>query len=138
MAATWTVTGSGAVVLSPKKSKYPVRLTSATMGRGPNSRSRCLRRPSPAGRHQIFPYRSPYNSAQYQTPFPFAEWAGAGATVPLSGFGNMLFQGVKKAVDTDGFLGLFKGGLSETAVGISGALVMGYLAALVFRSKMKM
>ena len=56
---------------------------------------------------------------------PFAEWAGAGATVPLSGFGNMLFQGVKKAVDTDGFLGLFKGGLSETAVGISGALVIG-------------
>ena len=69
---------------------------------------------------------------------PFAEWAGAGATVPLSGFGNMLFQGVKKAVDTDGFLGLFKGGLSETAVGISGALVMGYIASLIFKSKMKM
>ncbi len=69
---------------------------------------------------------------------PFAEWAGAGATVPLSGFGNMLFQGVKKAVDTDGFLGLFKGGLSETAVGISGALVIGYIASLVFKSKMKM
>ena len=69
---------------------------------------------------------------------PFAEWAGAGATVPLSGFGNMLFQGVKKAVDTDGFLGLFKGGLSETAVGISGALVLGYIASLVFKSKMKM
>ena len=68
---------------------------------------------------------------------PFADWAGAGATVPLSGFGNMLFQGVKKAVDTDGFLGLFKGGLSETAVGISGALIMGYLAAIVFKSKMK-
>ena len=69
---------------------------------------------------------------------PFAEWAGAGATVPLSGFGNTLFQGVKKAVDADGFLGLFKGGLSETAVGISGALIMGWLAALVCRSKMKM
>ena len=53
---------------------------------------------------------------------PFAEWAGAGATVPLSGFGNMLFQGVKKAVDT----------------GISGALVIGYIASLVFKSKMKM
>ena len=69
---------------------------------------------------------------------PFAEWAGAGATVPLAGFGNMLFQGVKKAIDQDGFLGLFKGGLSETAVGISGALLMGYLAALVFKSKPKL
>ena len=68
---------------------------------------------------------------------PFAEWAGAGATVPLAGFGNMLFQGVKKAIDQDGFLGLFKGGLSETAVGISGELLMGYLAALVFKSKTK-
>ena len=68
---------------------------------------------------------------------PFAEWAGAGATVPLCGFGNMLFKGVKEAVDSDGFLGLFKGGLSETAVGISGALILGYLSALVFKSKMK-
>lgn len=68
---------------------------------------------------------------------PFSEWAGAGATVPLCGFGNMLFQGVKKAVDEDGFLGIFKGGFSETAVGICGALVLGYLASLVFKSKMK-
>lgn len=68
---------------------------------------------------------------------PFAEWAGAGATVPLCGFGSMLYKGVKEAVDSDGFLGLFKGGLSETAVGISGALILGYLSALVFKSKMK-
>lgn len=67
----------------------------------------------------------------------FAEWAGAGATVPLAGFGNMLFQGVKKAVDTDGFIGVFRGGLSETAVGISGALIFGYVAAILFSPKMK-
>ena len=41
---------------------------------------------------------------------PFAKWAGAGATVPLLGFGNVLYQGVKKAVDAEGFIGLFKGG----------------------------
>ena len=69
---------------------------------------------------------------------PFSEWAGAGATVPLAGFGNMLFSGVKEAVDKDGFLGLFKGGLSETAIGISGALLLGYLGALVFKSKPKL
>ena len=41
---------------------------------------------------------------------PFAEWAGAGASVPLLGFGNVLMKGVKEAVDAEGFLGLFKGG----------------------------
>ena len=69
---------------------------------------------------------------------PFSEWAGAGATVPLAGCGNMLFSRVKEAVDKDGFLGLFKGGLSETAIGISGALLLGYLGALVFKSKPKL
>lgn len=68
---------------------------------------------------------------------PFADWAGAGATVPLSGFGNTLFQAVKKAVDKEGFIGLFKGGLEGAAVGISGALIFGYLAAIVFKSQMK-
>lgn len=67
----------------------------------------------------------------------FAEWAGAGGTVPLAGFGNMLFQGVKKAVDEEGFLGLFRGGLSETSLGIAGALIFGYLAAVLFAPKLK-
>ncbi len=68
---------------------------------------------------------------------PFAEWAGSGATVPLLGFGNLLWKGVKEAVDTEGFLGLFQGGLKASAVGISGALIMGYLASLLFNPKMK-
>lgn len=68
---------------------------------------------------------------------PFAEWAGAGATVPLIGFGNVLFEGIKKAVDQDGFIGLFKGGFTSSAVGISAALIFGYLASLIFNPKMK-
>lgn len=68
---------------------------------------------------------------------PLKEWAGAGASVPLTGFGHTLFEGVKKAVDENGFLGIFKGGFTASAVGISGALVFGYLASLVFKSKMK-
>lgn len=68
---------------------------------------------------------------------PFAEWAGAGATVPLSGFGNTLFKGIKKAVDEEGFIGLFKGGFTSAAVGVCAALVFSYLASLVFKPKMK-
>lgn len=68
---------------------------------------------------------------------PFAEWAGAGATVPLLGFGNTLWKGVKQGLETDGWLGLFKGGLTASAVGISGALIFGYLASLIFKPKMK-
>ncbi|MCI5937930.1 MAG: SpoVA/SpoVAEb family sporulation membrane protein [Eubacterium sp.] len=68
---------------------------------------------------------------------PFAEWGKAGATVPLIGFGHLLFKGVKEAVDAKGFVGTFYGGLESAAVGISGALIMGYLASLVFKSKMK-
>ena len=68
---------------------------------------------------------------------PFAEWAGAGANVPLLGFGNVLWTGVKEAVDKDGFLGIFKGGFTASAVGISAALVLSYLASLVCDSKMK-
>ena len=60
---------------------------------------------------------------------PFAEWAGAGATVPLLGFGNTLWKGVVKAMAEDGVLGIFKGGFTASAVGISGALVFGYLGA---------
>jgi len=68
---------------------------------------------------------------------PFKEYAGAGATVPLLGFGNVLFEGVKEAVDEEGALGLFSGGFKAGAVGTSAALIFGYLASLVFKPKMK-
>lgn len=68
---------------------------------------------------------------------PFAEWAGAGATVPLLGFGNTLFQGMKEAVDESGFIGIFQGGFTAGAVGISSALVFSYLASLIFKPKPK-
>lgn len=68
---------------------------------------------------------------------PFADWAGAGATVPLLGFGNTLFKGVKEAVGKDGLLGVFKGGFTAGAAGICGALVFGYLVSLVSKPKMK-
>lgn len=64
-------------------------------------------------------------------------FAGAGASVPLLGFGNTLFKGVKKAVLEHGFLGLFMGGFTVSAVGISAALIFGYIASLIFRPKMK-
>ena len=67
----------------------------------------------------------------------FLEWARAGAGVPLLGFGNTLWKGVKEAVDSEGFLGIFKGGLTASSAGICGALVFGYLASLIFRPKMK-
>ena len=68
---------------------------------------------------------------------PFVEFAGAGASVPLLGFGNVLMKGVKEAVDQEGFLGLFLGGFKAGAVGCSAALIFGYLASLVFNPKMK-
>lgn len=68
---------------------------------------------------------------------PFTKFAGAGATVPLIGFGNALFTGVKEAVDQDGFIGIFMGGFTAGAVGCSGALIIGYLASLIFNPKMK-
>lgn len=68
---------------------------------------------------------------------PFSEWAGAGATVPLLGFGNTLFQGMKEAIDQEGMIGLFKGGFTSCAVGVSAALIFGYLASLIFKPKMK-
>jgi len=68
---------------------------------------------------------------------PFAKWAGAGANVPLTGFGNLLFKGVKDAVDEDGFIGIFKGGFTASAVGISAALIFSYIASWFFNSKMK-
>ena len=68
---------------------------------------------------------------------PWKEFAGAGATVPLLGFGHNLFEGVKKAVTEDGFLGIFKGGFTASAVGICAALVFGYVASLIFQPKIK-
>ena len=68
---------------------------------------------------------------------PFAEFAGAGASVPLTGFGNTLAQGVKEAVDESGFLGIFTGGLKATAGGITAAILAGLLAAVLFRAKDK-
>ncbi len=68
---------------------------------------------------------------------PFLDWAGAGAAIPLLGFGNTLWKGVKEAVDESGFLGLFKGGFKASAAGISGALIFGYLASFIFKPKMK-
>ena len=68
---------------------------------------------------------------------PFAEFAGAGATVPLTGFGNLLAKGVKDAVDEKGFLGIFTGGLKVTAGGITAAIFAGLLAGFLFRPKDK-
>ena len=68
---------------------------------------------------------------------PFIEFAGAGASVPLLGFGNTLFKGVKEAVDEYGFLGIFLGGLKASAAGISAALIFAYLASIIFQPKMK-
>lgn len=68
---------------------------------------------------------------------PFQEFAGAGASVPLLGFGNVLWQGMKKAIEAEGFIGLFMGGFTSSAVGISAALIFGYLASLIFKPKMK-
>lgn len=63
--------------------------------------------------------------------------AGAGATVPLTGFGYSLARGVKEAVDKNGFIGIFTGGLTATSAGITAALVSGLLMALIFESKEK-
>lgn len=68
---------------------------------------------------------------------PFSEWAGAGANVPLMGFGNLLWTGMKEAIDKEGFIGIFKGGFTACAVGVSAALVFSYIASLIFDSKMK-
>ena len=76
---------------------------------------------------------------------PFQKFAGAGASVPLLGFGNVLWNGVteatksqiKEAVEKNGFLGIFMGGFKASAVGISAALIFGYLASHIFEPKMK-
>ncbi len=68
---------------------------------------------------------------------PLVEFAGAGATVPLTGFGNTLAKGVKEAVKEDGFIGIFTGGLKAAAGGITAAIFAGLLASLVFKAKDK-
>ena len=68
---------------------------------------------------------------------PIQEYAGAGITVPLVGFGNVLWKGVKEAVDQYGFIGTFMGGLKAGAVGTSAALIFGYIASWIFEPKMK-
>ena len=67
----------------------------------------------------------------------FAKWAGAGATVPLLGFGNVLAQGVKKAVAESGLLGAFTGGFTSAAGGICAAVFFGFLVALVCKPRDK-
>ena len=64
---------------------------------------------------------------------PFLKWAGAGAGVPLLGFGNTLWKGVAKAIGEEGCIGIFKGGLTAASAGIAAALVFGYLGALIFK-----
>ena len=68
---------------------------------------------------------------------PLVDCAGAGASVPLLGFGNVLWEGMKKAIDENGFIGLFMGGFTACAVGVSAALIFSYLASLIFKPKMK-
>ena len=65
---------------------------------------------------------------------PLVEWGGAGATVPLTGFGHTLAKGVKKAVAQKGWLGIFTGGLSAAAGGITAAVVFAVLMALIFKA----
>ncbi|SFP60998.1 stage V sporulation protein AE [Oscillibacter sp. PC13] len=65
---------------------------------------------------------------------PIADWGGAGATVPLTGFGHALAKGVKKAVAEQGWLGIFTGGLTATAGGIAAAVVFGVIMAAIFKA----
>ena len=68
---------------------------------------------------------------------PIQDYAGAGISVPLLGFGKILMEGVMEGVDKEGFLGLFSGGLKAGAIGTAAALIFSYLASLVFDTKMK-
>ena len=65
------------------------------------------------------------------------DFAGAGATVPLTGFGYTLFEGVKKAIENDGFMGIFTGGLSSTAGGITAAVVFALFCSIISKPKYK-
>ncbi len=68
---------------------------------------------------------------------PLLEFTKAGASVPLSGFGNLLATGVREAVDENGFLGIFTGGLKSTAGGITVAIAAGLVCAIIFKARDK-
>lgn len=68
---------------------------------------------------------------------PLVEWAGAGASVPLTGFGNTLARGIKKAVSEKGILGAFTGGFTAASAGICAAVFFGYLVSIIFKAKEK-
>ena len=68
---------------------------------------------------------------------PIVDFAGAGATIPLTGFGFAISKGIREAVDQQGLLGSLTGALKATAGGISAALIFGYLACLIFKGKSK-
>lgn len=68
---------------------------------------------------------------------PLVEFAGAGATVPLTGFGHNMAKGVRAAVESDGFLGIFSGGLRSAAGGVATAICAGLLTAIIFKPRDK-
>ena len=68
---------------------------------------------------------------------PLVDFAGAGASVPLTGFGNTLAKGVREAIAEDGFLGVFTGGLKATAGGITAAIAAGLTVSVIFKPKHK-
>ena len=68
---------------------------------------------------------------------PFAKWAGAGASIPLLGFGNTLAKGVRKSVSEQGIIGIFTGGFTSAAGGICAAIFFGLLVSIIFKSKDK-
>ena len=68
---------------------------------------------------------------------PLVEWAGAGATVPLTGFGYNIAKGVREAVDERGWIGALSGPLTAASAGTAAALVCGFIAALIFKAKPK-
>ena len=68
---------------------------------------------------------------------PLTDYAGAGASVPLLGFGQILWKGMKQAIDQQGLLGLFTGGFTACSAGVSAALIFSWIASLIFRPQMK-
>ena len=68
---------------------------------------------------------------------PLVKFAGAGATVPLTGFGHLLAEGIRKSISEDGFVGVFTGGMTAAAGGITAAILFGLIAAVVFKQKDK-
>ena len=68
---------------------------------------------------------------------PLVDFAGAGATVPLTGFGHLLAKGVRQAVEADGWLGALTGGLTASAAGVTAAVFAALICAVLFRAKVK-